>query len=59
MNSTSCVFCALSEEQVFLKNNLVLAPRDTFPVTEMHTLVVPIRHAENYFSLTAFQRDIQ
>ena len=53
MNSSACLFCVLSEERVFLKNDLALALWDAFPVTEMHVLVVPIRHVEDYFSLTA------
>ncbi len=46
-----CVFCALSKDRVVAENTLALAFRDAFPVTPLHTLVVPIRHAATWFDL--------
>ena len=34
------------------ENELALAFRDRFPVTEGHTLIIPKRHAVTYFELT-------
>ncbi|MBX7165524.1 MAG: HIT family protein [Pirellulales bacterium] len=48
-----CVFCNPHGDRVFLENELAVALWDAFPVTAMHALVVPRRHTEDYFSLTA------
>jgi diadenosine tetraphosphate (Ap4A) HIT family hydrolase len=37
---------------IFLRNAHAFVLWDRFPVTEMHSLIIPIRHAENYFALT-------
>jgi diadenosine tetraphosphate (Ap4A) HIT family hydrolase len=51
--NTGCIFCALRDgPSVILRNELTFAIRDTTPVTAMHTLVLPYRHAETYFDLT-------
>lgn len=48
-----CIFCSPEEERVFLRNDLAFALWDSFPVTKLHALIVPRRHTEDYFSLTA------
>jgi ATP adenylyltransferase len=35
-----------------LRNELAFALRDTTPVSDLHTLVLPFRHAPTYFDLT-------
>ncbi|GAB1715194.1 MAG: HIT family protein [Nitrobacter sp.] len=35
-----------------MRNELTFAVRDTTPVTRLHTLVLPYRHAATYFDLT-------
>ncbi|WP_412771861.1 HIT family protein [Nitrobacter sp.] len=48
-----CVFCALRDgADVVMRNELTFAVRDTTPVTRLHTLVLPYRHAATYFDLT-------
>lgn len=47
-----CLFCSIPKERVIAKNDLAYAIRDGFPVTELHTLVIPKRHAADYFELT-------
>ena len=37
---------------MYLSNELAYVIRDGFPVTVLHSLVIPVRHAEDYFSLT-------
>ena len=49
---TECLFCNKPDEAKILENNLAYAVRDGFPVTRLHTLVIPKRHAANYFDLT-------
>jgi ATP adenylyltransferase len=50
---TECLFCSLSPERVIAQNELAFAIRDGFPVTALHTLVIPKRHVEDYFGLTS------
>ena len=51
LHTPDCVFCELPAERVLEMNELALAFRDSFPVTPLHTLVVPKRHVANYFDL--------
>ncbi len=50
---TECLFCSLPPERVIAQNELAYAIRDGFPVTALHTLVIPKRHVEDYFGLTS------
>lgn len=52
-----CLFCTIPPERVIASNDLAYAIRDGFPVTHLHTLVVPKRHVEDYFGLS--QTDLQ
>ena len=52
VNSQDCPFCSLSSDRLVKENGLACAINDSYPVTEGHALVIPKRHAENYFSLT-------
>ena len=47
-----CIFCLEQDLQIVEENELALAFRDRFPVTEGHTLIIPKRHAVTYFELT-------
>ncbi len=46
-----CIFCNVPKTMIVMQNELCFAVRDNFPVTEMHTLVIPKRHTPDYFSL--------
>ena len=48
----TCLFCSIPPERVIASNNLAYAIRDGFPVTPLHTLVIPQRHVDDYFGLT-------
>lgn len=48
----SCLFCNIESERVISENDLAYAIRDGFPVTHLHTLIIPKRHAINYFDMT-------
>ena len=50
---TECLFCSLPSERVIAQNELAYAIRDGFPVTALHTLVIPKRHVEDYFGLSS------
>jgi ATP adenylyltransferase len=46
-----CIFCELSEARTVASNGLAYAIRDAFPVTPLHTLLIPRRHTLTYFDL--------
>lgn len=49
----SCLFCHTpSDRKIILENALAYAIRDGFPVTNLHTLIIPKRHIEDYFGLS-------
>lgn len=47
-----CLFCNVGDERVIAENELAFAIRDGFPVTELHSLIIPKRHVSDYFELT-------
>lgn len=49
----NCLFCEIPTERVILENTLAYAIRDGFPVTELHSLVIPKRHMADYFDLSS------
>ena len=46
-----CLFCNIEDERIIAENDLAYAIRDGFPVTQFHTLIIPKRHAINYFDM--------
>ena len=46
-----CVFCNLPEDRIIKSYNKFNIIRDLYPVTHLHSLVIPKRHVENYFDL--------
>jgi ATP adenylyltransferase len=46
-----CVFCAVADDKIVAQNGLAYALRDNAPVTRLHTLILPKRHASAYFDL--------
>lgn len=46
-----CLFCKISEERVLDENELAYTIRDGFPVTPLHSLIIPKRHVATYFDL--------
>lgn len=52
-----CPFCELPSSRVVAENELALAFRDGFPVTEHHTLIIPKRHVADYFELFQPERN--
>ena len=47
----ACLFCSVGADRIVAENELCYAIRDGFPVTPMHTLVIPKRHVADYFDL--------
>ena len=46
-----CIFCEVPKSRIIAENELAFAIRDGFPVTELHTLIIPKRHCAAYFDL--------
>ena len=47
----SCIFCNIPEERIIKSYELFNIIRDLYPVTYLHSLVIPKRHVESYFDL--------
>ena len=47
-----CLFCNIKESGLINENDLAYASYDTYPVTDMHCLIIPKRHVKDYFDLT-------
>lgn len=46
-----CPFCEMPGDRRVSENELAYAIRDAFPVTPLHTLLIPKRHVRSYFEL--------
>ena len=51
LREDGCLFCEIDTDRIIAENELCYAIRDGFPVTPMHTLVIPKRHVADYFDL--------
>ena len=47
-----CIFCSIPRGRIISENDLTFAIRDNYPVTTLHSLIIPKRHVADYFSLT-------
>ena len=47
-----CIFCKIRKEELLFENQLSYSSRDSYPVSELHSLIIPKRHVETYFELT-------
>ena len=47
-----CLFCNIKENGLANENELAYASYDTFPVSDLHCLIIPKRHVKDYFDLT-------
>lgn len=55
--ATGCIFCEMPNERIIAENELCIAVRDGFPVTEHHTLIIPKRHISDFFDLHRPERN--
>ena len=55
---TDCPFCGANvEERIIQYEGTVISIRDGYPVTRLHTLILPRRHISDYFDFTARERE--
>ena len=50
--NSPCIFCKIRKEELQFENELAYSSRDSYPVSEFHSLIAPKRHDETYFELT-------
>ena len=50
--NSPCIFCKIRKEEIQFENQLAYSSIDSYPVSELHSLIVPKRHVETYFQLT-------
>lgn len=53
----NCAFCKLSSDKIISENELAVATRDAYPVTNGHTLIITRRHVPDYFDLYQPERN--
>jgi len=46
-----CLFCNKTKQKIIFSNKLFFVIRDSYPVTKLHTLIIPNRHVSNFFDL--------
>ena len=46
-----CLFCNKAIQTVIFNSTLFFVVRDSYPVTRLHTLIIPHRHVSNFFDL--------
>ena len=49
---SDCIFCNMDQSRIIDSNDFCYVIRDIYPVTELHTLIIPHRHISSYFDLT-------
>ena len=47
-----CLFCNSKISGIAHENELAYASYDTYPVSNLHCLIIPKRHLSDYFDLT-------
>ena len=47
-----CLFCNSKTSGIAHENELAYASYDTYPVSDLHCLIIPKRHLSDYFDLT-------
>lgn len=52
-----CPFCTLPVSRILARNDFAIAMRDAYPVTQGHTLVIPVRHVSSFFETTHAERE--
>ena len=55
--TNDCPFCDIDPGRIIAENELAYAAYDGYPVTELHSLMIPKRHAKTYFDLTEPERN--
>ena len=46
-----CLFCNKKKQKIIYSTELMFVVRDSYPVTKLHTLIIPHRHVSDFFDL--------
>ena len=46
-----CLFCNKKKQKIIYSSESMFVVRDSYPVTKLHTLVIPKRHFQSYFDM--------
>ena len=49
---SDCIFCNIDQSRIIDSDKYFNVILDIYPVTELHTLIIPHRHVASYFELT-------
>ena len=49
---SDCIFCNIDQSRIIDSDKYFNVILDIYPVTELHTLIIPHRHVASYFDLT-------
>ena len=52
VRQAECSFCDINTDRILSTNTLAVAVRDAYPVTQLHTLIIPRRHVPTWFDLS-------
>ena len=52
----TCPFCTLPPERIIHESQHGVIIRDGFPISPGHTLIIPRRHVDSFFNLTAEEK---
>ena len=47
-----CLFCNVKESGIAIENEFAYASYDTYPVSDLHCLIIPKRHVKDYFEMS-------
>jgi len=47
-----CLFCSIKQSGLADENALAYASYDSYPVSDLHCLIIPKRHVKDYFELS-------
>lgn len=47
-----CIFCELPKDRILFEDELFVVIRDGFPVSDLHSLLIPKRHCQEFFDLS-------
>ncbi|MCP3673785.1 MAG: HIT family protein [Gammaproteobacteria bacterium] len=51
MKTSDCLFCRRSKQKIIYEDEYCYVTRDSYPATELHTLIMPKRHVKDYFEM--------
>jgi ATP adenylyltransferase len=57
MINKECLFCSMPKDRIIYSNKTIYAVRDFYPVTDLHTLIIPKRHFFSYFDILTEERN--